>query len=63
MKRKYKKEAALFIEAIKTIAQKEENIENLESYLSIHFDTWMRKFASTPKSITAELEAFASMEI
>lgn len=63
MKREYEKEAALFIESIKTIAQKENNLENLEHYLSIHFDAWMQKFANTPEGITAELKAFASMEI
>lgn len=52
-----------FIQAIKTIAQKEDNLNNLECYLSHHFREWMQKFASTPEGITAELKAFANMEI
>jgi predicted DNA-binding ribbon-helix-helix protein len=63
MKREYKKEAALFIESIKTIAQKENNLENLESYLSIHFNAWLEKFANTPEKIAAEIKAFATMDI
>lgn len=59
----YDKEAALFVESIKTLAQKENNLDNLESYLSMHFYTWMQKFANTPEKIAAEIKAFANMEI
>lgn len=52
-----------FIKAIKTIAQKENNLNNLECYLSHHFPVWLEKFANTPEKITAELKAFAEMEI
>lgn len=52
-----------FIEAIKTIAGKPENLDNLESYLSYHFAEWMNKYANTPENITAELKNFADMEI
>lgn len=51
MEELYEKEAAQFIEAIKTIASKPENLENLESYLSIHFANWITKFASTPEDL------------
>ena len=63
MKREYQKEAALFIESIKTIAQKENNLDNLESYLSYHFDKWLEKWANTPGGIVDELKRFAEMEI
>ena len=63
MDRKYKQEAKQFCEAVKTIAEKPENLENLELYLSIHFAAWLEKFANNPESITAELKAFAEMEI
>ena len=52
-----------FINAIKTIAQKEDNLDNLECYLTHHFREWMQKFANTPEGITAELKEFANMEI
>lgn len=52
-----------FIEAIKTIAEKPQNLENLESYLSNHFVEWMNKYANTPENITAELESFADMDV
>lgn len=52
-----------FTEAIKTIAGKPQNLENLEYYLSIHFSEWLNKFANTPERITAELKQFAEMEV
>lgn len=55
--------AKQFTEAIKTIAAKPENLENLECYLSHHFDVWLEIYANTPEKITAELKAFAEMEI
>ena len=63
MKHKFKQEAKQFCKAIKTIAEKPENLENLELYLSIHFAMWLEKFANNPESITVELKAFAEMEI
>lgn len=59
----FEQEAKQFCEAVKTIAAKPENLENLELYLSIHFATWLEKFANDPGSITAELKAFAEMVI
>lgn len=61
--RPFENEAKIFIEAIKTISEKPENLENLELYLSHHFDVWLEKFANCPETITAELKAFAEMEI
>lgn len=55
--------AAQFVAAIKTIATKPENLDNFENYLSYHFDEWLRKFANTPETITAELHEFANMII
>ena len=59
----YTHTAAQFAAAIKTIAEKPENLDNLEHYLSQHFSAWLDKFASTPENITAELQAFAEMNI
>lgn len=55
--------AQQFIEAIKTIANKPQNLDNLESYLAHHFPAWLEKFANTPETLTAEMKAFAEMEI
>lgn len=63
MKKSNSTEAADIVAAIKTIANKPENLANLESYLSMHFAVWLEKFASTPERMAAELKAFAEMEI
>ena len=60
---KHEKTAQQFIEAIKTISEKPQNLENLEIYLSYHFPAWLEKFANSPEKITAELKAFAEMDI
>lgn len=57
------KAAADFVNAIKTIANKPENLDNLENYLSMHFSEWLEKYANTPEDIAAEMRAFAEMEI
>ena len=61
--RKYTLEAAQFCDAIRELANKPENLQNLESYLEYHFDKWMEKYASTPDSIAAEMSNFAQMDI
>lgn len=55
--------AQKFINAIKTIATKPSNLDNLENYLSRHFQKWLERYANDPENITAELENFANMEI
>ena len=55
--------AKVFIEAIKTIAGKPENIDNLECYLRNHFDEWLEKYADTPEGLAYEMKDFAEMEI
>ena len=61
--KKYTVEAAQFCNAIRELANKPENLQNLESYLEWHFDSWMKKYASTPDCIAAEMSNFAQMEI
>ncbi len=63
VKARYTEYAKAFCEAIKTLAEEPANLDNLESYLSRHFDGWLKKFAATPEDIAAELKAFADMEI
>ena len=63
MECKHEHVAKQFVTAIKTIAEKPENLENLEFYLSRHFATWLEKFANTPEDITCEMREFAEMVI
>ena len=60
--RKCEKQAAEFCEAICTLANNTENLENLESYLSQHFSEWISKWANTPEKLVAEMKMFAEME-
>ena len=62
-KRKFEQLAHEFTEAIMMFAEKPDNIDNFESYLSRHFDVWMEKFAYNPESLTSEVKQFAEMEI
>ena len=61
--KKYTLEAAQFCNAIRELASKPENLQNLESYLEWHFDKWMEKYASTPDSMAAEMSNFAQTEM
>ena len=63
MENNMEKVAEQFVNAIKTIAEKPENLDNLECYLSHHFEVWMEKYANTPEGLTAEMMEFANMEI
>ena len=62
MERKHEQTAREFCEALRTIAGKPENLENLESYLSMHFSEWLERITNTPENIAAELKLFAEME-
>ena len=61
--KKYTVEAAQFCDAIRELASKPENLQNLESYLEWHFEVWLDKYASTPDCMAAEMSEFARMEI
>ena len=61
--KKYTFEAAQFCNAIRELANKPENLQNLEGYLEWHFDKWMEKYASTPDDMATEMSNFAQMEI
>ena len=61
--KKYTIEAAQFCDAIRELANKPENLQNLENYLEYHFETWLEKFANTPDGMAAEMSEFAQMEI
>ena len=61
--KKYTLEAEQFCNAIRELASKPENLQNLESYLERHFDKWLEKYANTPDGMAAEMSEFAEMEI
>ena len=61
--KKYTNEAAQFCDAIRELASKPENLQNLESYLEYHFKAWLEKYANTPDGMAAEMSEFARMEI
>lgn len=56
------KAAVDFVNAIKIIANKPENLDNLESYLSYHFAVWLEKYANTPEDMAAEMREFAEID-
>ena len=60
---KYEEQATQFCEAIRALANKPENLNNLESYLTYNFDKWLTTWANTPEDLTAEMKMFAEMEI
>ena len=61
--KKYTIEAAQFCDAIRELANKPENLQNLENYLEWNFDKWLEKYANTPDCIVAEMSNFAQMDI
>ena len=61
--KKYTLESTQFCNAIRELASKPENLQNLESYLEWHFEVWLEKYASTPDDMAAEMSEFAQMEI
>lgn len=59
--RHYEIIAKAFCDAIRTMAAKPETIDNMESYLSNHFEVWLDRYANTPENLTYEFEGFAKM--
>lgn len=55
--------ARIFCNAIKELANKPQNMENLELYLANHFSEWMKKFAYNPDWISSEIKDFAEMDL
>ena len=50
-------------DAIRKFADNPAAIENFESYLDHHFDTWYEKFASTPDGLISEFNMFSGLEV
>ena len=58
-----KKNADIFTQAIRDLASKPENLENLNSYLCYHFPKWLEMYANTPEGLAEELKMFAEMDV
>lgn len=63
MEKRFEEDAALFCEAIKALAKNDLAIENLECYLSRHFDFFCKRDCSSPGNLTDALCNFAGIEI
>ena len=61
--REFEELAERFVETIKRISTKEENLNNLQHYLSRHFEQWLTRVANTPQDIVFELEQFEKIEL
>lgn len=59
----YEQSAACFCGAIREIAGKPDNLDNLECYLTYHFGELLTRMANTPDTLAAALRDFAQMEI
>lgn len=55
--------AKIFCDAIRTIAEKPENIDNMESYLTYGFSKWLKKYANNPEDFAMEMKMFAEMKL
>jgi hypothetical protein len=55
--------ANIFTESIKRLAENPARLENLNLYLSYHFDEWVKKFANTAEDLTGEIKCFSEIEI
>lgn len=61
IERKYEKQAAELVQAIKDMAANEDTLRNFQFYLEIHFGDWLKKYASTPDGIAWEFKQFTSI--
>jgi len=61
MERPFESEAASVYCSIRKLAENPDALDNFESYLSMHFDAWLKKYAANPASMAAELHRFAHM--
>ena len=58
---KWEQMADMFCNSIRALAENEERLDNMRSYLSRHFDKWLEKYANTPDGIVSELYRFADI--
>ena len=61
IERKFKTEAETMAAAIKKLAENPEALESIESYLSFHFESWLKKYANDPAGLASEFEMFSNI--
>lgn len=61
MERPFESEAASVYCSIRKLVENPDALDNFESYLSMHFDTWLKQYADDPAGFAHELHEFASM--
>lgn len=54
-------EAKRFCDAIKELAKDDEKLDNLNWYLSNHFDKWLELYANTPSDMAREMLEFSKI--
>lgn len=59
--RRYESKAAELINAISKLASSEDALENFESYVSVHGDSWFSKYVKDLDSLISELDSFADI--
>lgn len=62
MERKHANEARMLCDAIRKFNENENALENLEFYLSLHFERWLNDFAGTPEGLATELKNFSEIQ-
>lgn len=55
--------AKIFCDAIRTMSENPNTIDNLESYLENCFSDWMKLYANEPYMLAKEMKSFAEMEV
>lgn len=60
-KKLYEDAARLFVRSIAEIASKPRHLDNLEAYLTHHFEEWLQKWANTPEGMAYEMKEFANL--
>lgn len=56
----FEDEVTRMFNAIQSMTEAQRN--NMCSYLTQHFDTWLTRFASTPEGMAAEFETFSNID-
>lgn len=58
----YQASANKFCEAIQTIAERPEALDNLRHYLARHFPEWLRRFGKYPEDFVFDFNEFATIQ-
>ena len=59
--KKYEEEAKTMKNAIVTMANNDEALDNFINYLSCHFDEWIEKYANCSENMASEFKRFSEI--